>query len=146
MQAAGYIQPGKGGLPEPVSLMALNKKILLVTSLCAGMFVAQSFAKPHDDDKATNLKVLPKNTSEKELHDIMKSYSMALGVHCNYCHVAEQSSGEGRPKMDFASDAKPEKLIARKMMMMTAAINENYIGKMIGGDHALEQIAGHDHS
>jgi hypothetical protein len=26
------------------------------------------------------------------------------------------------------------------MMRMTAAINENYIGKMIGGDHTLEQI------
>jgi hypothetical protein len=26
------------------------------------------------------------------------------------------------------------------MMKMTAAINENYIGKMIGGDHTLEQI------
>lgn len=117
-----------------------NKKLLLVTSLCAGMFVAQSFAKPKDDDKPTNLKVLPKNISEKELHTVMRNFSMSLGVRCNFCHVAQQVAGQEHPQMDFASDAKPEKLIARKMMIMTAAINENYIGKMIGGDHTLETI------
>jgi hypothetical protein len=42
--------------------------------------------------------------------------------------------------MDFASDDKPEKNIARNMMRMTEAINSNYIGKMIGGDHTLESI------
>ena len=121
--------------------MKLNKKLLLVTSLCAGMLFAQSFApKPHDDDKPTNLKILPKDISEKELHDIMRSFSMSLGVHCNFCHVAQQVPGQERPKFDFASDDKQEKLIARKMMMMVSAINENYIGKMIGGDHTLEQI------
>ncbi len=121
--------------------MRLNKKLLLVTSLCGGMFFAQSFAaKPKDDDKPTNLKILPKNISEKELHNIMRNFSMSLGVRCNFCHVAQQVPGQERPQMDFASDAKSEKIIARKMMQMTAAINENYIGKMIGGDHTLESI------
>jgi hypothetical protein len=121
--------------------MILSKKMLLVASLCAGTLFAQSFApKPHDDDKATNLKILPKDISDKDLHNIMKSFSMSLGVRCNFCHVAQQVPGQDHPKFDFASDDKQEKIIARKMMMMTSAINENYIGKMIGGDHALEQI------
>jgi len=122
--------------------MRFNKKILLVTTLCAGMVVAQSFAQRHgdDDEKPTNLKILPKDISGKELHNIMRNFSLSLGVHCNYCHVSHPVEGQTRPKFDFASDDKPEKNIARNMMRMTAAVNENYIGKMIGGDHTLEQI------
>ena len=122
--------------------MKRNKKLLVVTSLCVGMFFAQSFAlKPHgDDDKPTNLQVLPKNISEKDLHNLMKSFSMSLGVRCNFCHVAQQVAGQEHPQFDFASDDKQEKIIARKMIMMVSAINENYIGKMIGGDHPLESI------
>jgi hypothetical protein len=123
--------------------MRLNKKIVLITTLCAGMVAAQSFAQRHDDDddKPKNLKVLPKNISGRELHNIMKGYSASLGVRCNFCHVSEKVEGQDKPKFDFASDNKPEKNIARDMMRMTAAINEHYIGKMIGGDHTLEQIA-----
>ncbi len=120
--------------------MRINKKILLVTILCGVSVFAQSFIQKHDDEKAKNLKVLPKDISGKELHEIMRGYSMALGVRCNFCHVSEQVEGQEKPKFDFASDNKPEKTIARDMMKMTAAINEKYIGKMVGGDHTLEQI------
>ena len=121
--------------------MIMNKKIVLVTALCAGMIFLQSFVQKHDDDdKPQNLKILPKDISEKELHNIMKSFSISLGVHCNYCHVSEQVEGQQRPKFDFASDAKPEKKIAREMMLMVGAINANYISKIIGGDHELEQV------
>ena len=34
--------------------------------------------------------------------------------------------------MDFASDDKPEKNIARKMMLMAIDINKNYFAKMNG--------------
>jgi hypothetical protein len=107
-----------------------------------GMMFAQSFAqKEHGhEEQPTNLKVLQKNIPAEELHKIMRGSSMSLGVHCNFCHVSEKVEGQEKPKFDFASDNKPEKNIARNMMKMTAAINENYIGKMIGGDHTLEQI------
>ncbi len=91
-------------------------------------------------EKPENLKILPKDISHRELIDIMKKFSKSLGVHCDFCHVAEKVEGQEHPKFDFASDAKPEKKIARDMMQMTYAINNNYIGKMIGGDHPLEQI------
>jgi len=122
-------------------IMRINRKLLVTTALCAGMLFAQSFIKQrHDDDKPTNLKILPKNISEKELHNIMKGFSMSLGVRCNFCHVAQVVEGQEHPKFDFASDNKPEKNIARKMMLMVDGINNNYIGKIIGGDHTLEQI------
>lgn len=118
-----------------------NKKVLFIATICIASLAAQGFTSKdhdHDDEKAVNLKVLPKDISGEELHKIMKSFCMSLGVHCNYCHVAQKVEGQDRPHMDFASDDKPEKNIARDMMRMTASINKDYIAKM--GDHSLEQI------
>lgn len=120
--------------------MIHSKKTWMIVALCTGMIMLQSFVQKHDDEKPQNLKILPKDISEKELHDVMKGFCISLGVHCNFCHVAEQVPGQQRPKMDFASDDKQEKKIAREMMLMVNGINNNYIGKIIGGDHPLEQI------
>lgn len=73
-------------------------------------------------NKFKNLKVLPKNISEEELDKVMDSYKIALGVDCNYCH----SKKAGVDELDYASDKKPEKEIARKMMVMTTDINKKY--------------------
>lgn len=70
-----------------------------------------------------NLKVLPKNISSKDLQGIMTDdFEDGLGVTCGFCH-ATAKNGHG---LDFASDAKPEKKIARKMMLMTIGINKKY--------------------
>jgi hypothetical protein len=46
---------------------------------------------------------------------------VALGVRCDFCHV----------QGDFASDEKPHKEIARKMIVMAREINANFPdGKM----------------
>ncbi len=120
--------------------MKINKKLLFVTVLCGGMIFLQSFTQKHDDDKPVNLKILPKDISEKELHDVMRNYSRSLGVHCNYCHVAKEVPGQSRPQMDFASDDKKEKNTAREMMKMTAAINSDHLGKIKTMGDPLEQI------
>jgi Photosynthetic reaction centre cytochrome C subunit len=72
--------------------------------------------------KYKNLKVLPKNISEAALDKIMDNYNVALGVNCNYCHSKSTKADE----LLFESDAKPEKLIARKMMIMTNDINKRH--------------------
>lgn len=69
-----------------------------------------------------NLKVLPKNTTEKQMDSIMHHYSVSLNVGCEFCHVHNKL----RDTWDMASDAKGEKLIARKMMIMTNEINAKY--------------------
>jgi len=122
--------------------MRPDKKIFVIATLCVAVIFCQSFIQRHDDDddKPTNLKILPKNISHKDLINTMKVYSMALGVRCNFCHVSEKIEGQDKPKFDFASDNKPEKTTARHMMMMMQGINENYIAKMTGGDHTLEQV------
>jgi hypothetical protein len=70
-----------------------------------------------------NLKVLPRNISSKQLQRIMiDDFEDGLGVGCNFCH-AEQ---KGSHRLDYASDAKPEKEIARNMMRMTIKLNSKY--------------------
>ena len=70
-----------------------------------------------------NLKVLPKDISSKDLQGIMTDdFEDGLGVSCEFCH-ANNKDGNG---LDFASDAKPEKGIARKMMKMTLDLNKEY--------------------
>ena len=68
-----------------------------------------------------NLKVLPKKLTHDQLSKIMDEWSHALGVRCGFCH-ARGADG----KNNFASDAKPEKLMAREMFKMTAKINKKY--------------------
>jgi len=69
-----------------------------------------------------NLQVFPKDTPRPELIANMRLFSKSLGVQCTHCHMGEEG------KMDFASDAKKEKLIARKMLLMTHRINEQDLG------------------
>jgi hypothetical protein len=54
----------------------------------------------------------------------MDGFKAALGVKCNFCHAPLGDSTSR--KLDFPSDAKPEKNIARSMMRMTAKINKKY--------------------
>ena len=100
----------------------------------------QSFVQKHDDDKATNLKVLPPDISENELHTIMRNFSMSLGVRCNYCHVSHEVAGQAHPDFDFASDDKKEKSTCREMMKMTMAINAEHLAKIKTQGDALEEI------
>lgn len=119
--------------------MHAKKKLIAITALLFAIVFGQGFVK-HDDEKPTNLKVLPKNISEEDLHTVMRQYSMSLGVRCGFCHVSEKVEGQEKPKWDFASDQKPEKDIARNMIKMTNAINEKYLAKIKDGERSLEQI------
>jgi hypothetical protein len=77
-----------------------------------------------DKPKYKNLKVLPKNISHDDLGKTMGDWKNALGVKCGFCHAPQaDSTAHG---LDFASDAKPEKNIARHMYRMTAKINKKY--------------------
>lgn len=68
----------------------------------------------------TNLQVVPKDISKRELVQTMRRFTMSLGVRCEFCHVGE---GNDLSKFDFASDDKRQKRNARLMMTMTRDIN-----------------------
>jgi tetratricopeptide (TPR) repeat protein len=73
--------------------------------------------------KLKNAKVLPKVIQPEQLQATMIGFTRALGVRCPYCHVGE----EGKPltTFDFASDAKPEKAIARDMVRMLGDVKKD---------------------
>ncbi len=64
-----------------------------------------------------NIQVL-KGMPAPHLIDVMKSFTHSLGVKCSFCHV------EGA----FDKDDKPEKLTARKMLVMAQGINKDNFG------------------
>ena len=59
-----------------------------------------------------NLKVLP---ADANLIPTMRSFTVALGVQCDFCHV-----------QDRASDEKMEKVMARMMITMAKDINSKF--------------------
>ncbi len=75
-----------------------------------------------DEPQFKNLKVLPKNITKEQMHDVMEEWEHALGTRCSFCHVRDTAT----KKMDWASDAKPEKKMAREMYKMTAMLNKKY--------------------
>ena len=99
----------------------MKKTFYIILSLITLITITAAFTIA-DPPKFKNLKVLPKNISEKALDSIMDHYSASLGVKCGFCHVGN----EEKDTWDMASDAKGEKLITRKMMIMTNGINARY--------------------
>ena len=68
-----------------------------------------------------NLNIFPAEIPRERLIEIMRGYTVSLGVKCTFCHVGEEGK---RETMDFASDANQHKNIARMMMAMTRRLNE----------------------
>lgn len=88
--------------------MRIIVSLLIATSL----FAQEPKGKKAPPPAPKNLKVLPADG----LMDTMRSFRIGLGVQCDACHV----------RGDFASDEKPEKETARKMIVMTRDINTSF--------------------
>ena len=97
----------------------LRLRVAVSIALLAGLMAAP--ASPQIPDKFTNLKVLPKDIQKPELVRIMRTFSSSLNVRCIHCHKGEDAMDLS--KVDFASDEKDTKRIARAMMKMTQGIN-----------------------
>ena len=76
-------------------------------------------------DSFTNLKVLPKNISQRELITTMRGFALGLGVRCTYCHVGQE--GQPLDSVNFKSDDKRTKRVARAMIDMLNHINEEHL-------------------
>lgn len=84
---------------------------------------------PRTFPKPTNLKVLPKDLTGQQVREIMEGWEGSLGGNCGTCHTADPKNigPNGRPRLNFADDSKPEKQVARMMFKMTEDINGNYV-------------------
>ena len=110
---------------------------VILTSTGGSVRAAQQQAAPaphaHPPAPApTNLQVLPKNLTGEQVHEIMHKWEDELGTNCAACHAADPKNigPNGKPRLNFADDSKPEKATARKMVQMTEEINTQYISKI----------------
>lgn len=87
-----------------------------------GTCLLLSFAFKGEAPLYKNLKVLPKSTTKAQMDSVMRHFTVALGVKCNFCHVFNPE----QKAMDFASDANEHKAISRNMMKMTQRLNRKY--------------------
>jgi hypothetical protein len=62
---------------------------------------------------------LLKELTPTQLQRTMNMIRSSLGVHCDFCHVA------GDKEWDFASEEKPKKKMARRMIQMVMDLNSS---------------------
>jgi tetratricopeptide (TPR) repeat protein len=108
--------------------MALSRCVVVLVILACLVIVGSPVA-AQIPDTFTNLEVLPKDIKKPELVSVMRTFSFALGVRCTHCHVGENAADLST--VDFASDAKDTKKIAREMMKMSSEVNA-ILAKSIG--------------
>lgn len=107
------------------------RSILMCLLVCAPIVMLAQDPPPQPPAERRGPPPAPKNLKllkPEEIRPVMGMFRASLGVKCTACHV------EG----DFASDAKPEKETARKMIVMTRQINANFpagVGEHETGDH-----------
>jgi tetratricopeptide (TPR) repeat protein len=98
----------------------------VVILLLFGAVAAPAFAQ---QPPPQNLQVLPKDIPRPQLTAIMRSFTQALGVRCEYCHALRDgvTPAPGQQvqinMLDLPSDAKAAKRKARYMLRMTDSLN-----------------------
>jgi photosynthetic reaction center cytochrome c subunit len=95
--------------------------LALAAAVAASGVVAARAQQNPIPEKFTNLQLLPKDITRAQLVPMMRGFSGQTGSRCSTCHVGEE--GQDLSTYDFASDARPAKAVARKMMVMTQTIN-----------------------
>ena len=121
------------------AILSRKKNLITIIIIFTIIFgIKTSGQQKEQEEPPKNLKILPKTMSVEEVKQVMKVFTKSLGVKCDFCHVSHPQEGQPFPKFEFASDDKPEKEIARKMMVMVDSINANFITKM--GEPDFENV------
>lgn len=89
-----------------------------------GVLAAAAGVRAQIPETYTNLQVLPKDINRRDLVPIMRGFALNLGVRCEHCHLGE---GNDLSKFDFASDIRPAKAVARRMLRMVGTINDTLL-------------------
>ena len=95
---------------------------LALALLAAAALAAPRPAAAQIPERFENLQVLPKDIPRDSLLQIMRGFSMSLGVRCQYCHV-QRTGADGRESFDFKADDKDTKEKARFMIRMVRNLN-----------------------
>lgn len=99
------------------------KRLLLVPLLLAAPAAAQI------PERFENLQVLPEDISRDSLMQVMRTFSMSLGVRCVHCHVGREGT-QNFAGYDFDSDDRAPKRTARFMMRMVRDLNTRVLAEL----------------
>lgn len=102
----------------------MKRSFLVMLGLVLVVVAASAFTRIKNDPGYKNLKILPKNISEKQMDSVMNHFSISLNVGCEFCHV--KIIKDNVEEWDMASDQNKHKLVARDMMKMTNMLNDKY--------------------
>ena len=80
--------------------------------------------------RISNAQVLPADIGADRLRATMVSFSRALGVRCQFCHVGQE--GQPLSTFNFAADTNPHKAIARGMIRMVRRLNAEDLPPLLG--------------
>ena len=94
------------------------RTVLFAAVIAAGISAAV-FAQGQAGAPLQNLQVLPKDMTRQQVTQLMRSFTAALGVECTHCHVGTAQ--------ERAKDDNPKKAVARKMIQMTMAVNNELL-------------------
>jgi hypothetical protein len=121
-------------MTTPFSRLAIALAFAGTTGAGIGTLAAQQspFKPP------SNLKVLPKDAKLGSIIPMMKDFTQALGVRCQFCHSYTGTDPNALENFDFPGDSIPAKDTARKMISMLQAINGDLL-KGIGEPPASGQ-------
>lgn len=95
---------------------------------------AESFAQ----DDLVNLQYFSEEVSRDSLLRVMREFSFALGVRCQYCHVG--GDGISLQGVTFESDEDPDKRKARYMLRMVETLNRSMLPMMVGRDEPVTAV------
>jgi len=129
-------------------------RVLGFCLLALGVFVSSADSRVRAADSAqplsrvsaapaggSNLQVLPKETSQAEVMELMARYTQELGVACTFCHAQNAQT----QAFDFASDENPMKQVARIMISMVHDINYKYLSQVSDRRYAKPISCGNCH-
>ena len=105
--------------------------LAVVGSLLAGDAGAQM------PDELTNLQYFPEDIERDSLIQVMRGFSFALGVRCQYCHVG--GDGVSFEGVEFDSDDDPDKRKARWMLRFVDRLNAG-LGELPGRDEPVTPV------
>ena len=111
-------------MKNPFSLGSL----LILILGCTSSTTQPATAPAAKSTEFKNLQVLPQEITRDQLLATMRSFTRGLGVRCNHCHVV--TATEPEEKLDFPSDAKEEKRVARVMYQMAKEINGPWLERV----------------
>jgi hypothetical protein len=92
-----------------------------------------------EEEPLLNLQFFPQDITRDSLVEVMRGFSLSLGVRCQYCHVG--GNGVSFEGVEFESDDDPDKRKTRFMLRMVETLNQSMLPMMADRDEPAYEIS-----